>query len=76
MTNPLHDAAMAAKRFHDAALAYLDRPGPEAEAALDRHYMEFLTAQKKYRMLRANPNAKGFLSITGYNPQTGYRTRV
>lgn len=24
MTNPLHDAAMAAKRFHDAALAALD----------------------------------------------------
>lgn len=23
---PLHDAAMAAKRFHDAALAALDRP--------------------------------------------------
>ena len=29
MTNPLHDAAMAAKRFHDAALAYLDRPEDE-----------------------------------------------
>lgn len=26
MTNPLHDAAMAAKRFHDAALVALDRP--------------------------------------------------
>lgn len=26
MTRALHDAAMAAKRFHDAALAYLDRP--------------------------------------------------
>lgn len=24
--NALHDAAMAAKRFHDAALAALDRP--------------------------------------------------
>lgn len=27
--NALHDAAMAAKRFHDAALAYLDRPESE-----------------------------------------------
>ena len=29
MTNPLHDAAMAAKRFHDAALAALDHGDPD-----------------------------------------------
>lgn len=30
MTNPLHDAAMAAKRLHDAALAAPDKPDDAA----------------------------------------------
>jgi hypothetical protein len=48
MTNPLHDAAMAAKRFHDAALAYLDDKTLLNERALQRRHVELLAATRSY----------------------------
>lgn len=49
MTNPLHDAAMAAKRFHDAALADLGARDEVGNGPLSL----FLARQRATRELEA-----------------------
>lgn len=48
MTAALHHAAMAARRFHNAALAYLDDPTEERMEILDRVDDELMEAHTAY----------------------------